>query len=135
MIDISMTVGRFSIFCIWPVRNSPTKTSLHYIIRDDVNPYRINGCNDPVSSRARQLNRDIAEVPRASDRNVVNVASSMGTAPLIKLGHCSGKRRASTRVVWTKRTLCGVVVGHRIGESRECGRLGIACIGAVSRRM
>ena len=26
--------------------------------------------------------------------------------------------------------LCGVVVGHRIGENRGCGRLGIACIGS-----
>ena len=25
--------------------------------------------------------------------------------------------------------LCGVVVGHRIDESRECGRLGIGCNG------
>ena len=25
--------------------------------------------------------------------------------------------------------LCGVVVGHRIGENRGCGRPGIACFG------
>ena len=65
---------------------------LFCLIGDDVHPYRINYCDGPISSRARQLNRDIAEVPRASDRNVVNVASSMMTAPLIKSGPCSGKR-------------------------------------------
>ena len=65
---------------------------LFCLIGDDVHPYRINYCDGPISSRARQLNRDIAEVPRASDRNVVNVSSSMMTAPLIKSGPCSGKR-------------------------------------------
>ena len=49
-------------------------------------------CDDPVSSRARQLNRDIAEVPRESEMNVVNVASSMVTTPLIKSRPCSDKR-------------------------------------------
>ena len=66
--------------------------TLYCLIGDDVHPYRINYCDDPISSRARQLNRDIAEVPRANDRNVVNVTSSMMTAPLIKSGPCSGKR-------------------------------------------
>ena len=65
---------------------------LFCLIGNDVHPYRINYCDDPISSRARQLNRDIAEVPRASDRHVVNVASSMMTTPLIKSGPCSGKR-------------------------------------------
>ena len=58
-------------------------------IGDDIYPYRNDG---PISSRARQLNRYIAEVPRVSDRNVVNVTSFKMTAPLIKLGPCSGKR-------------------------------------------
>ena len=58
--------------------------ALFCLIGDDVHPYRINYCDGSISSRARQLNRDIAEVPRASDRNVVNVASSMVTALLIK---------------------------------------------------
>ena len=62
------------------------------LIGDDVHPYQINYCDGPISSRARQLNRGIAEVPRVSDRNVVNVASSKMTAPLMKLGPCSGKR-------------------------------------------
>ena len=66
--------------------------SLFRLIGDDVHPYRINYCDCPISSRARQLNRDIGEVPRVSDRNVVNVASSKMTAPLTKLGLCSGKR-------------------------------------------
>ena len=62
------------------------------LIGDDVHPYRICYCDGPISSRARQLNRDTAEVPHVNDRNVVNVASFMLTAPLIKLGPCSGKR-------------------------------------------
>ena len=65
--------------------------ALFRLIGDDVHPYGINYCGGPISSRARQLNRDIAEVPRVSKRNVVNVASSKMTAPLIKLGPCSGK--------------------------------------------
>ena len=62
------------------------------LIGDDDHPYGIKYCDGPISSRARQLNRDIAEVPRASDSDVVNVALSMITAPLIRLGTCSGKR-------------------------------------------
>ena len=66
--------------------------ALYCLIGDDVHPYRINCCDDSIFTRARQLNRDIAEVPRASDRSEVNVASSMMTVPLIKSGPCSGKR-------------------------------------------
>ena len=62
------------------------------LVGGDVHAYRINYCDGPISSRARQLNPDIAEVPRVSDRNVVNVASSKMTAPLTRLGPCSGKR-------------------------------------------
>ena len=80
--------------------------ALYCFIGDDVHPYRINDCDDPVTSRALQLNRDIAEVPRASNRDVVNVAPSMVTAPLmIKPEPYSGKRGASTRLVWAKSTL------------------------------
>ena len=32
--------------------------ALYCLIVDDVHPYRINDCDDPVSSRTRQLNRD-----------------------------------------------------------------------------
>ena len=66
--------------------------ALFRLIRDYVHPYRINYRDGPISSRARQLYRDIAGVPRVSDRNVVNLASSKMTAPLIKLGPCSGRR-------------------------------------------
>ena len=65
--------------------------ALFCLVGDDVHPYRINYCDGPISSGARQLNRDITEVPRASDRNVANVASTLMTA-LIKSGPCSGKR-------------------------------------------
>ena len=43
---------------------------LFRLIGDYVHPYRINYCDGPISSRAWQLNRDIAEVPRLNDRNV-----------------------------------------------------------------
>ena len=62
------------------------------------------------------------------DRNVVNVASSMMTAPLIKLGPCQARGCINTFSMGQK-YLCGVVVGHRVGENRWCGRPGIACIG------
>ena len=39
---------------------------------------------NPVSSKARQLNQDIAKTPLASD-------STWRRPPLIKLGPCSGK--------------------------------------------
>ena len=66
--------------------------ALFRLIGDDVHPYQIKYCDGPISSRARQLIRDIAEVPRVRDRNVVNVASSKMTAPLINSGPCSGKK-------------------------------------------
>ena len=66
--------------------------ALFRLIGDDVLSYRINYCDGLISSRARLLNRDIAELTRASDRNVVNMASSMMAAPLIKSGACSGTR-------------------------------------------
>ena len=66
--------------------------ALFCLAGDDVHPYRISYSGGPISSRARHLNRDIAEVPQASDKNVVNVASSMITAPLVKSGLCLGKR-------------------------------------------
>ena len=59
-----------------------------------------------MSSRARQLNQDVAEIPLASDCDVlnvvsstVNVALSMVATPLIKSGPCSGMRGALTLCV------------------------------------
>ena len=66
----------------------------------------MNDYGDPVSRRARQLNRDVAETPLWSDNKVVNVASSM----VMFLGQAY---------------LGGVVVGHRSGEGEEHSRLGI----------
>ena len=66
--------------------------------------YRINYCGDPISSRARQLNRDIAEVLQASDRNVVNVASSMIDGAADQIGALFRQEGASTRLVWAKST-------------------------------
>ena len=96
--------------------------ALFRLIGDDVHPYRINYCDGPISSRARQLNRDIAEVPRVSDRNVVNVASSKATAPLINWGLVQARGRINTFSMGQK-YLCGV--GHRIGKNHGCGRPGI----------
>ena len=67
--------------------------ALFCLIGDYVHPYRINYCDGPISSRARQLNRDIAEVPRASDRNVAD-----------QVGALFRQEGASTRLVWAKRT-------------------------------
>ena len=63
-----------------------------------------------------------------SDRNVVDVASSMITAPLTNWGLVQARGRINTFSMG-QTYLCGVVVGHRIGENRGCGRPGIACIG------
>ena len=98
--------------------------ALFRLIGDDVHPYRINYCDGPISSRAWQLNRDIAEVPLLSDRNVVNVALSKMTAPLIKLGLVQARGRINTFSMGQK-DFCGVVFGHRIGDNRGCGRPGI----------
>ena len=58
-----------------------------------LHPYRINYCDGPIFSRARQLNRDIAEVPRASDRNVAD-----------QIGALFRQEGASTRLVWVNST-------------------------------
>ena len=64
----------------------------------------MNDCGDPVSNRARQLNRDVVETQLWSANKVVNVASSMVTTPPIKSGPCSGMRGASMRCSWAKST-------------------------------
>ena len=58
-----------------------------------IHPYRINYCDGPISSRARQLNPGIAEVPRASDRNVAD-----------QIGTLFRQEGAYTRLVWAKST-------------------------------
>ena len=60
--------------------------ALYCLIGDGVHHCRIKYYDAAIFSRARQLNRDIAEVLQARDANIVNVASSMVTAPLIKSG-------------------------------------------------
>ena len=64
----------------------------------------MNDWGDPVSNRARQLNRDVVETQLWSANKVVNVASSMVTTPPIKSGPCSGMRGASIRCSWAKST-------------------------------
>lgn len=46
--------------------------------------WRMNDWGDPVSNRARHLNRDITETPLESDSNLVNVAFSIIATPPIK---------------------------------------------------
>ena len=62
------------------------------------------GLGDPVSKRARQLNRDVVETPLWSDNKVVNVASSIVTTRRIKSRPCSGMRGASMPGSWAKST-------------------------------
>ena len=62
-------------------------------IGDDVYPYRTNYCDSPISSRARQSNRHIVEVSRASDKNVAD-----------QIGALFMQEGASKRLVWAKRT-------------------------------
>ena len=57
-----------------------------------------------MSRRARQLNRDVAEIPLWSGNKVVNVASSMVTMPSMRSGPCSGMRGASGRCSCAKST-------------------------------
>ena len=73
---------------------------------------------------ARQSKREVAETPLWSVNKVVNVASSMVTMPPIRSGPCSGMRGASSRCS-CQEYLRGTVIGHRVGESRERGRLDI----------
>ena len=47
----------FTCFC-----QAGDDIALVRLIGEDVHPYGINYCDGPISSRARQLNRDIAEV-------------------------------------------------------------------------
>ena len=85
----------------------------------------MNYCGDPVSRKARQLNRDVVETPLWSDNKVVNVASSMVTTPLNQFRSLFGYGgRVDARSVGQK-YLWGVVVGHWKSVSRECGRLGV----------
>ena len=74
---------------------------------------------------ARQSKREVAKTPLWSVNKVVNVASSMVTMPPIRSGPCSGMRGASARCSLSQKYLRGMVIGHRFGESRERGRLGI----------
>ena len=50
--------------------------ALYCLIGDDVHPYLINVCNDPVSSRARQVNRNsggsAGECQECSERGVIH---------------------------------------------------------------
>ena len=78
--------------------------ALLLLIADDVHPYRINYCDGPISSRARQLNRDIEEVPRVIDRNVVNVASSKHDSTADQIRALFRQEGVSTRLGWAKST-------------------------------
>ena len=74
---------------------------------------------------ARQSKREVAETPLWSVNKVVSVASSMVTMPPIRSGPCSGMRGRVIALFVSQEYLRGMVIGHRVGESRERGRLGI----------
>lgn len=82
----------------------------------------MNDWGDPVSRRARQLNRDVAKTPPHIDNRVVNMAPSIVTPRLIKSGSCSGMRGTLTRSSWSNGMLGAWFVWYRISESRELGR-------------
>ena len=86
------------------------------------------------------LNRDVAETPLASDSNVVNrgvVHGNYAADPIETFFRHEGlisTFSVGQRYVWD------IVVGHRVGESRECSHLGIGWIGSrieanVSKRI
>ena len=81
----------------------------------------INDWGDPVSRRARQLNRDVAETPLDSDKKVVNVASSYGAAD--QVGALFRHSRRSCARGKSQKYLRGMVVGNRIGKRRELCRV------------
>ena len=75
---------------------------------------------------ARQSKREVAKTPLWSVNKVVNVASSMVTMPPIISGPCSGRHEGRAIALFVSQEyLRGMVIGHRVGESREHGRLGI----------
>ena len=74
---------------------------------------------------ARQSEREVAKTPLWSVNKVVNVASSMVTMPPIRSGPCSGMEGRVIALFVSQEYLRGMVIGHRVGESREHGRLGI----------
>ena len=64
----------------------------------------MNDWGDPVSSRAQERNRDVAEAVLDRDSEVVNVTSSIVTTSVIKSGSCSGTRGSSVLLMLAKRT-------------------------------
>ena len=81
---------------------------------------------------ARQSKREVAKTPLWSVNKVVKVASSMVTMQPIRSGPCSGMRRVIALFV-SQEYLRGMVIGHRVSESREHGRLGIGRKGGSYR--
>ena len=64
----------------------------------------MNDWSEPISTRARQRNGDVAKAPLVSDGNVVNVSSSIVTVPLTKSGPCSGIKALSVCELYVKST-------------------------------
>ena len=87
----------------------------------------MNDWGDPVSSRARQRNRDVEEAPLISDGKTVNVMAPIVTTPLFKSRPCSDMRGSLAWLVCSQEQLRYIVVGHRIHEIQE------NCVVGVSR--
>ena len=90
----------------------------------------MNNWGDPVSNRARQLNRDVVETQLWSANKVVNVASFMVTTPPIK----SGMRGASMGCSWAKSTSGAWSSGTESVEAESVAVWVFAEGGSVLRR-
>ena len=74
---------------------------------------------------ARQSKREVAETPLWSVNKVVSVASSMVTMPPDQIRALFRHEGRVIALFVSQEYLRGMVIGHRVGESRERGRLGI----------
>ena len=69
----------------------------------------------------------MAEASLTRHGKVVNVTSSIVTTPLIKSGPCLDMRSSSVREVVCQEDLRGMVVEHRVHESRENRVVRVLC--------
>ena len=74
---------------------------------------------------ARQSKRQVAETPLWSINKVVNVASSHGDDTTDQIRALFRHEGRVIALFVSQKYLRGMVIGHRVGESREHGRLGI----------
>ena len=90
---------------------------------------------DPVSRRARQLNREVAEAPLDSDKRVVNVASSTVVTPPTRSGPCSGKACVLARGVKARSTSEAWSSGTESVNAESCAGWVVVLRQGLFRRM